>query len=314
MIVCFWQFATAVMDQRKAKRMIGLVGSGGIVGGIVSGFGLKLLVQPLGTENLIFIYAGLQFLCLVLVRYHLHKTKDRQQIFAISNAPVKKQSKASRQGAAGNEGLFKNVPHLKYVALMAGSLVISLTFIDFQFKVILRGTLQNEALAGFMGSFYGFAGLLALFIQFFVSGRLITRFGVMMAILVFPIALFAGSFSVLLMPVLAMAVMVKGSDKVLGDTIYSSVSQLIMFPISPEWRGRAKGFLDGVVRNGAKGVAAISLIVLSKWFTVHQFSYFILALIACCIYAAIRIKAAYLKMLLASLQTREIDLLDAELD
>ncbi|CAK4834004.1 unnamed protein product [Aphanomyces euteiches] len=33
-----------------------------------------------------------------------------------------------------------------------------------------------------------------------------------------------------------MAVMVKGSDKVLGDTIYSSVSQLIMFPISPEWR------------------------------------------------------------------------------
>jgi ATP/ADP translocase len=53
MIVCFWQFATAIMDQRKAKRMIGLVGSGGIVGGIVSGFGLKLLVQPLGTENLI---------------------------------------------------------------------------------------------------------------------------------------------------------------------------------------------------------------------------------------------------------------------
>lgn len=314
MIVCFWQFATAVMDQRKAKRMIGLVGSGGIVGGIVSGFGLKLLVQPLGTVNLIFIYAGLQFLCLILVRFHLQRTKDRQQLFSISKAPVKKQQKTSRQGSEDKEGLFKNVPHLKYVALMAGTLVISLTFIDYQFKVILRGTLQNDALAGFMGSFYGFSGLLALFVQFFISGRLITRFGVMTAILVFPIALFAGSFSVLLMPVLAMAVMVKGSDKVLGDTIYSSVSQLIMFPISPEWRGRAKGFLDGVVRNGAKGVAAISLIVLSKWFTVHQFSYFILTLIAVCIFAAIRIKAAYLKMLLATLQTREIDLLDTELD
>ncbi|QGQ94058.1 hypothetical protein EHS13_03635 [Paenibacillus psychroresistens] len=312
MIVCFWQFATAIMDQRKAKRMIGLVGSGGIVGGIVSGFGLKLLVGPLGTENLIFIYAGLQFLCLILVRYHLHKTKDRQQLFSISKAPVKKQASASRPRAEGKEGLFKNVPHLKYVALMAGTLVISLTFIDFQFKVILRESLQNEALAGFMGSFYGFAGLLALFIQFFVSGRLITRFGVMTAILVFPIVLFAGSFAVLLMPVLAMAVMVKGSDKVVGDTIYSSVSQLIMFPISPEWRGRAKGFLDGVVRNGAKGVAAISLIVLTKLLTVHQFSYLILALIACCIFAAIRIKAAYLKMLLATLQTREIDLLDTE--
>lgn len=125
---------------------------------------------------------------------------------------------------------------------MAGTLVISLTFVDYQFKVILRGTLQNEALAGFMGSFYGFAGLLALFVQFFISGRLLTRFGVMTAMLVFPIALFAGSFTVLFIPVLATAVMVKASDKVLGDTIYSSVSQLIMFPISPEWRGRAKGF------------------------------------------------------------------------
>jgi CRP-like cAMP-binding protein/HEAT repeat protein len=101
---------------------------------------------------------------------------------------------------------------------------------------------------------------------------------------------------------------------VLGDTIYSSVSQLIMFPISPEWRGRAKGFLDGVVRNGAKGVAAVSLIVLSQWITVHQFSYLIIALIACCIYAAIRIKSAYLKMLLATLQTREINLQDIEFD
>jgi ATP/ADP translocase len=125
---------------------------------------------------------------------------------------------------------------------MAGTLVISLTFIDYQFKVILRETLQNEALAGFMGSFYGFAGLLALLVQFFISGRLITRFGVMTAMVVFPIVLFVGSFSVLLMPVLAMAVAVKGSDKVIGDTIYASVSQLIMFPIPSEWRGRPKGF------------------------------------------------------------------------
>jgi HEAT repeat protein len=78
--------------------------------------------------------------------------------------------------------------------------------------------------------------------------------------------------------------------------------------------GKTKGFLDGVVRNAAKGIAAISLIVLSQWFTVHEFSYFILALIACCIFAAIRIKGAYLQMLLSTLQTREVDLQDADLD
>lgn len=314
MIVCFWQFATVIMDQRKAKKMIGWVGSGGIVGGILSGFGLNLMVQPLGTANLIYVYAGLQLLCLLFVFYAVRRTKNSNEVFALIKSIKGKLAKDVKRTDEGKKGLFNNVPHLKYVAIMAGTLVISLTLIDYQFKVILRGTLQNEALAEFMGSFYGFAGLLALLIQFFVSGKLITRFGVMTAILVFPVALFTGSIALLLVPVLALAVAVKGSDKVLGDTIYSSVSQLIMFPISPEWRGRAKGFLDGIVRNGAKGIAAICIILLTQWFTVHQLSYFILGLMGLCILAAIKIKGTYLQMLLSTLQTRGMDLQAEELN
>lgn len=309
MIVCFWQFATSIMDQRKAKRMIGFVGSGGLVGGILSGFGLKLLVQPLGTENLIFIYAAAQLLCLLFVLKLLRGVPNPAEFFAIKST-VKKLSKAQTRAVEEKQGLFQSVPHLKYVAIMAGTLTISLTLIDYQFKVILRGTLQNEELASFMGSFYGFAGLLALVVQLFISGKMITRYGVMTAILVFPIVLFTGSFALLIMPVLAIATAVKASDKVLGDTIYSSVSQLIMFPVAPEWRGRAKGFLDGIVRNGAKGIAAISLIVLSQWFAIEQFSYFILALIGCCIVAAIKIKKNYLSMLLSTLQSKSMDLQD----
>lgn len=70
-----------------------------------------------------------------------------------------------------------------------------------------------------------------------------------------------------------MAVIVKGSDKVVGDTINSSVNQLIIFPIPPNWRNRAKSFLDGIVRNGAKGLAAVCLIVLSPLITAQKFSY-----------------------------------------
>jgi ATP/ADP translocase len=67
MIVCFWQLATAVLDQRKAKKTIVWIGSGGIIGSIVSGFALKPLVLQIGTENLIYFYAGLQLVCLFLV-------------------------------------------------------------------------------------------------------------------------------------------------------------------------------------------------------------------------------------------------------
>ncbi|MBP3965425.1 Npt1/Npt2 family nucleotide transporter [Paenibacillus lignilyticus] len=313
MIVCFWQFAASVLDQRKVKRTIGLVGSGGLMGGIISGFGLKLVVPLVGTANLICFYAALQLLALVAVIRLLKLAGKGSDLFT-SVKPQRKQSGGGGMKTKDSGGLFRNVPHLKYIAIMSAALVITLTLIDYQFKVILRGTLQDEALAGFMGSFYGFSGLLALFIQLFVAGKLLTRFGVMTAILVFPIALFTGSLGVLMMPVLAMVVIVKGSDKVLGDTIYSSVSQLVMFPIPPEWRNSAKSFLDGVVRNGAKGIAAVSLILLSQLLTTQQFSYVILALLCVCIVAAVKVKGAYLEALLSTLKTRGHDLHEGQLD
>ncbi|QHW31822.1 cyclic nucleotide-binding domain-containing protein [Paenibacillus rhizovicinus] len=318
MIVCFWQFASSVLDQRKVKRTIGLVGSGGITGSIISGFGLKLVVPLVGTANLIFFYAGLQLLAAGAVHLLVRMSGDPAETFALTDkkpqASTGSKSKRRQAGEARKEGLFASVPHLKYVAIMSAALILALTFIDYQFKVILRGELQNDALAGFMGSFYGWAGLLALFVQVFVAGRLLTRFGVMTAILVFPIVLFAGGLGVLLLPMLATAVIVKGSDKVVGDTINSSVNQLIMFPIPPKWRNRAKSFLDGIVRNGAKGLAAISLIALSPLLSARQFSFIILALLVVCIAAAIKVKGAYLTTLLSTLRTDGAKLDGSELD
>ncbi|WEK53538.1 MAG: Npt1/Npt2 family nucleotide transporter [Candidatus Cohnella colombiensis] len=307
MIVCFWQFATAVLDQRKAKRTIGWVGSGGIVGGILSGFGLKALAQPIGTENLIYVYAGFQLLSLFFVMCIYVKISDRNEAFAVKIAPKSADKRIERSKEA-KKGLFQSVPHLRYVAIVAATITISLTLIDYQFKTILRSSLQNEALAGFMGSFYGYAGLLALLVQLFISGKMITRFGVTTAILVFPIVLLSGSVLLLIVPILAIATMVKGSDKVLGDTIYSSVNQLIMFPIPPEWRGKAKAFIDGIARNGAKGVAAVGLILLSQYISIEQFSYIILGLMICCVIAAIKIKKTYLALLLSTLQSKDMNI------
>lgn len=309
MIVCFWQFATSVMDQRKAKQMIGIVGSGGITGGILSGFGLKALVPLVGTANLIYFYAGLQLLGLAAVFLIIKAAKD-----TVESKPAQPRTISPKQNVQRKSGLFASVPHLKYVAILSAALVLSLTLIDYQFKVILRGTLQNEALAGFMGSFYGFSGLIALGFQLFVSGRILTRFGVMTALLIFPITLLAGSLGVLALPVLAMAVVVKGSDKVVGDTLYSSVSQLVMFPVPPEWRGKAKSFLDGIVRNGAKGLAAICLLIVSRLLAPEQLSYIVLAFLVIGILAGIKVKKAYLHTLLSNLKTGGDDLQKVELN
>ncbi|CAH1216474.1 hypothetical protein PAECIP111893_04132 [Paenibacillus plantiphilus] len=310
MIVCFWQFATSVMDQRKAKRMIGIVGSGGITGGILSGFGLKALAPSIGTANLIYVYAGLHLLCLLAVLI----LKDSASSSSQEARPVQRRSNSSKRAAQSNSGLFANVPYLKYIAILSVAIVMSLTLIDYQFKVILRTSLQNDELAGFMGSFYGYSGLIALFVQLFIAGRVLTRFGVMTSLLIFPVVLAAGSFGIMLLPILVMAVIVKGSDKAVGDTIYSSVNQLVMFPIPPEWRGKAKSFLDGIVRNGAKGLAAICLLVVTQLVAPQQLSYIVIVLLVVGIVYGVKVKKAYLHALMTSLQTGKGELQRMELD
>ncbi|CAI6085881.1 Npt1/Npt2 family nucleotide transporter [Cohnella sp. JJ-181] len=312
MIVCFWQFATAALDQRKAKKMIGLVASGGTLGTVASGFGIRGVVPVIGTANLLYLFAGLVLLGLVFV--FAIKSLSARTGDAASNAapvgPAKPQS--SIAGNAG--GLFKNVPHLKYMILLAASVTLSLTLIDYQFKVLLRESLQNEALAGFMGSFQGISGIVGLLVQLTLSGWVLTRFGVTTALLVFPVTLAAASLGLIFLPVLAMSVIAKGSDKVLGDTLYSSANQLIMFPVPPAWRSKAKNFMDGIVRNGSKGLAALLLLVLSRWLAPAQFSYIVAILLAIGIVSGLKIKKAYLQTLLSTLKTGQDDPQRAELD
>lgn len=101
MIVCFWQFASSVLDQRKAKKTIPLVGSGGIVGGIVSGFGLKLLAPLIGTGNLLFLYAGLQLMALLSVLMVNRTVENPAETFGGARAGGRKDKQAKRgQGRA----------------------------------------------------------------------------------------------------------------------------------------------------------------------------------------------------------------------
>ncbi|MFD2327699.1 Npt1/Npt2 family nucleotide transporter [Cohnella sp. GCM10020058] len=314
MIVCFWQFATSVLDQRKAKKMIGLVASGGTLGTVASGFGIRGIVPVIGTSNLLYLFAALVVASLAFVIAITALRARGVDKAASASAPSAVPSKPAGAPAGRTDGLFKNVPHLKYMVLLAASVTLSLTLIDYQFKVLLRETLQNEALAGFMGSFQGISGIVGLLVQVTVSGWVLTRFGVTTALLVFPVTLAAASLGLIFLPVLAMSVVAKGSDKVLGDTLYSSANQLIMFPVPPAWRSKAKNFMEGIVRNGSKGLAALLLLVLSHWLAPSQFSYIVAILLGIGIVSGLKIKKAYLQTLMSTLKTGQDDPQRAELD
>src|SRR5205807_7766588 len=58
-----WTLANYLLTTREAKRIFGMVGSGGICGSVVAGYLSKIAARALGTESLLFGMAALLLIC-----------------------------------------------------------------------------------------------------------------------------------------------------------------------------------------------------------------------------------------------------------
>ena len=73
----WWTLANFVLTTREAKRLFGLVGSGGILGGIFGGFLSNSLADRLGTESLLAVLAVFLGVCTVLVVFIWRQRQSR---------------------------------------------------------------------------------------------------------------------------------------------------------------------------------------------------------------------------------------------
>ncbi len=317
LILQFWTFTNDILDTRQAKRLLGFIGSAGILGGMASGFGIKGVVGYTGTANLIYLYAGFMAVCLILVQIIAHREFNELEIAA--RTEKKKPAKSEQKS-------IRNIFHLKLIAVSVGIITMVLIFIDYQFKVIITRYYQNEELAAFLGQFYGYTGIIALGFQLFLSSKILSKLGILVSLLILPVflllssltLLFAdsipgtlafGSLAVTLIPVLTAAVFAKSNDKIFSDTIYSSASQLMYVPLHANIRGRAKVFIDGIIKPLSKGLGAVLLILSVHFYpvSVQEISWAVVISLLICIVVMFMVKNEYMKSLFSTLTGHQID-------
>jgi len=67
MVTQFWLYANDLFNPREAKRLYGLVGSGGILGGITGGIITNNLATVVGTRNLLLVAASILLFCALII-------------------------------------------------------------------------------------------------------------------------------------------------------------------------------------------------------------------------------------------------------
>ena len=252
------QFYIAVNDvllPHQAKRLIGFFVSGGLLGGLGGSLLAWNLARAIGTENLLLFCPAVLVLTLIIVNlvYRDRSGEDDRVAAAESGMEL----------AGAFEG-FHIVRKNRYLLLLAGLLAAGAVvgnLIELQFNTILRWRFPNpDPRTAFLGSFFAALLLISYLIQLLGTGRVLRRFGVRAGLLVAPIVLLAGAASVFFFPTASLivwAVLIKGSDKGLENSLSQSARELLYLPVPADIKYKAKIFLDMFLSKFSTALGAL---------------------------------------------------------
>jgi AAA family ATP:ADP antiporter len=300
-----WSLASRLFTVRQGKRLFGLIGAGEWVAIIVGGFLVPGLVELLGTLNLLLVAIGGIAGALGLLAYVTHSFAD---LISAEKAPP--------EGQESSAGLLKN----RYVVLIFVLLALNVVGYFFVENIFYtQAEVQYPAedqLAGFIGLFFAVTALLTLLSTTFLSGPVISRYGLRVGLLILPVALTAstasmaaaGTFVGLIVFLFGLATL----SKLLNVTLDSSIDQpartILYQPLPADQRLRTQTAVEGIVYPIGIGVAGLVLSLLNRLFASQapQLAYALLFILIAWILVAIRLGREYPVMLMQALAKRHL--------
>ena len=275
-ITQFWILINDIYTPRQAKRLVGFLVSGGLLGGIAGAFIASRLAVTITSENLLLVTPCLLSVCLVLVnvisRFIKRKKRDEVQ-----------DSRAQKKPKTGYVKSFRLLMKNRHLIFLSGIVVVAIivtTLIDFQFNSFVEGQftissnggsiVQEDAMTSFLATFFTVLQIFAYVLHISSTNWILKNFGIRIALLITPLFLLIGSVAFFFVPVFPFAVLIKASDKSLAHSLSQSVRELLYIPIHPDIKYKAKVFIDMFMNKFAKGIGALLILLFLSIFPLEN--------------------------------------------
>ena len=305
MVATFWALATDLASSEQAKRLFGVVGAGGIVGGVAGSFLARLLREPLGTSGLLLLAAGMMFATAISARLAMQAssklTAGRMPTTPDGGGskPGSHKGKTDKQGAELLEGA-RLVLQSKYLLAIVGIMFfyeIASQTMDFQFSRVGEQLTSVAETQAYFADVRLYANIVSVIVQFFLVSLIMRTAGVLTALLVLPGAVITSSLSFWATGTAQSASLLHISDNGLNYSIQQTSRESLYTVTSPDEKYKARAFTNMFMQRFAKGVSILSILVLSGWQVgVQSLSWLAIAMavamIACSVYAGRRFSAA----------------------
>lgn len=263
LFLTFWTLANDLCTPSEAKRVFPSVAAWGFVGGIVGSLAALVLVRTVKTTLLVGLWAGL-YLGAYGILLKMEKVYGDRLLQTERVLPVREPLHILARDVL-------SIDLVRSIGLLYFLVFLSIFSLDFLFWKYCHAWFPgSDSLASFQFSFYLVYAVATVAGLWLVMPRLINRWGFTRIFFIFPIVLVVGSAGLLVLigfgvaPRLLFAtlIFVQFLRYVVFENAFSPIYQMFFFAIPEQKRGRAKMFLDGVVKPAAIFTAGLLIMVL----------------------------------------------------
>lgn len=302
----FWSLLNERFDPRTAKHNLGAISAWGALGGALGGLTAARVGQTLPVTAMLPILASFHFISAIAVaRLVPGADAIRRPAFGRNAGDMGTSMQSGLRAIAGSS-------YLRGLVTLVLLVTISETFLDVMFKSRAAAAYgKGGALLWFFAMFYMVVSLITLLVQALAGRFALLKLGPAGTAAMLPAGVAAAATGALAVPGLVTAVLARGSESALSNSLYRAGYEVLFTPVSAREKRAVKPLADvGAARVGdliAGGIAQV-VVLLSMARTLSVLTAMALGASALAILAAIRLHAGYIRTLEGALRSRAVEL------
>jgi AAA family ATP:ADP antiporter len=250
----FWSLIVDVFDGEQGKRLFGVIAAGATFGGLIGSALTSGLIEHIGRTWLLLI-------SMLLLEVAVFASRRLSRISATFHKPIKADDPRKPLGGGIFAGLVHTFRSPYLLGLGAFILLYSITstFLYFQQASIAEAHFTNRAeRTAFFASIDLWVNAITLFLQLFVTGWLMSWFGVLTTLCTLPVVSALGFGALATYPTVGVFVVAQVARRVSNFAFARPTREVLFTSSLREDRYKAKNFIDTVIYRGGDQVGSWS--------------------------------------------------------
>lgn len=253
----FWSFMADLYSNQQARRLFGFIAAGGTVGALTGPAITAILVQPLGTRNLLLVSAFFLVWAVICIgRLSAWSESDTQTVEELKPTVQQREPLISGGIWAGITMIVRS-PYLIGIGLLILMYTTLSTFLYLMQAQVIHDAFVDSAERTAVFASIDFAvNALTLVLQLFLTGRLVKRFGLASILAIVPVLLAIGFAILGVAPVLFVLLAVQVVRRAGNYAVMKPAREMLFVVLPREEKYKAKNVIDTVVYRAGDAVSA----------------------------------------------------------